>query len=202
VGNYPRGNFDKYPRGNVDADPTNPLSSKSVPRAKGKDSKEKSKTKTDSDSDSKSKAEKTKSKKNAKSKSDDDKRKRPDVTGPIVVGFTSPSGHVVEDLERVREKLNSVGNDYQGRRSAAIHHVTHAIHMLRFGRSDPNPDASLIAVGNSETRTISDLSIRVAQGELQAIAARLQTNAYMHGSAAAAAVERAILALEIALRPV
>lgn len=201
VENYPRGNIGNYPRGNVDRDPSNPLNVKTAARAKSKDGKVNGKTKAGFDADRKATTEKSKRNKGDKGRDGDGKRSRPGVTGPIIFGMPSSSAGVIEDLERVRLQLNSVGFDYQGRRAAAVNHVTHAIHMLRYGRSDPNPDASFVPSGNNETRTVSDLSLRVAQGELRAIAARLRTNAYFHGSAAAAAVDRAVRALEIALKP-
>jgi len=194
VDDYPRGNVGNYPRGNVDVDPLNP---KAVPRAKGKSNADKGKDKTDADAGTKSKS---KGKKGAK-KSDDDP-KHPDVVVPIVLGTWSSSAAAVEDLERVRARLNSISYDYQGRRAAAVNHVTHAIHILRFGRSDPNPDASFVPTGNNEVRSVSDLSLRAAQGELRAIAARLRTHSYLYGHAAAASVDRAVRALDVALRPI
>jgi hypothetical protein len=202
VDNYPRGNTGSYPRGSVDRDPSNPLNTKAASRVKSKDGKDNGKGKPGFDADRKATTEKSKRNKGDKGKNGDDKPARPGVTGPIVIGMPSSSATVIEDLERVRLQLNRVGFDYQGRRAAAVNNVTHAIHLLRYGRNDPNPDASFVSSGNNERRTVSDLSLRVAQGELRAIGARLGTNAYFHGSAAAAAVERAIQALENALKPV
>ena len=226
VGNYPRGNVDRYPSGNVgvaprsnvdrfptggvgttnggnvdvvpSADsgntPVDPTAAKAT-RTKRGDAKEKSKTGSDGETKSKKTAHKKKD-----DKSDDKKKEpRPGVTGPIIFGYSISSNLIVSDLERVRLRLNSIGNDYEGRRTAAVLNVTHAIHMLRYGRSDPNAEMSIVVPRNFETRAVSDNEVRVVLGKLQHVAGLLRSNAYLYGSPALDRVDRAIDALEGAL---
>ena len=175
VGNAPGGNVGDAPKGNVDVIPGEPKPKGSV-------------AKTTSNDGGKS------SKKGRK------RTPRPGVTGPIVVGATIHSGGIVADLEQIRRRLNTIGNDYQGRRATAVIQVTHAIHMLRVGQSDPNAQAAFVPAVVDESQPISDDKMRIARAELERIAGRLRTNAYFHSSAALAAVERAMNAISGAVK--
>jgi len=202
VENYPRGNVDVFPFGNVDQFPSGnvdaaPSSNVGTLPMTPKPSDGKSTSKPAASSSKHRHA-----KENAKTGAEAAEKKdaKPGVTGPIVFGDRAPSHGAIGDLEQVRERLNLVGYDYQGRRAAAVAQVAHAIHMLRFGRSDPNAADSVLAIKSPQGRTLADAEIMAAITELESVAARLRTNAYFNGSAALNAVERALADLRAALK--
>ena len=213
---YPRGNVDRIPQsnagsdtgGNVDtvpsgdagsvpADPTSPKKA-----AKSKKTSAKEKVKPDAASDSKSKKTAAKKKDDKAAEKTAEKKNEPGVTGPWLLGSTAWSGAVIAELERTRDRLNDVGHDYKGRRAAAIMQIAHAIHNLKYGHSDPHAAASVGPIKKSESRWTSDGKLTTAHGELMHVAGRLRTGAYLYGSPALNAVERAIEHVDAALKEV
>jgi hypothetical protein len=74
-------------------------------------------------------------------------------------------------LESIRTTLNTANHDYKGHRAAAVHHVSHAIHLTRHAKPHPNPAEHFqpAKTGNNEPQSVSDAQLQKAITALQAL---------------------------------
>lgn len=110
------------------------------------------------------------------------------------------SATIIKELERVRSQLNKADHDYKGHRAAAVHQVTHAIHLLQHGKHHPNPGQHFTGGHHKEPQAKSDAQLRQAIQELDVIARQLQSTNGQHHAKAIAAVHRAVQDLHQALK--
>ena len=109
---------------------------------------------------------------------------------------------IARELEAVRALLNKANHDYNGHRAAAVHEVTHAIHILEHGKHHPNPGNHFIAAQGRirEPQQVSDVQLQQAILALQTIAVQLHGTNGQHHTQAALVVKKAIYNLHVALK--
>jgi len=106
-----------------------------------------------------------------------------------------------KELKIVRTQLNKADHDYKGHRAAAVHQITHAIHLLQHGQHHPNPGHHFTAgKGHRESQAQSDAQLRHAIQEPNQIAVQLHSSGVPHHAQALMAVKRAIHDLHQALK--
>jgi hypothetical protein len=78
---------------------------------------------------------------------------------------------LVQQLEAIRTTLNMANHDYKGHRAAAVHQVSHAIHLINHGKKNPNPAETFTAGkgGNAENQAVSDKQLQSAITALQGL---------------------------------
>ncbi|MEI7684547.1 MAG: hypothetical protein WCL32_05935 [Planctomycetota bacterium] len=114
---------------------------------------------------------------------------------------TGAASTIHKELEIVRTQLNQADHDYKGHRAAAVHQITHAIHLLQHGQHHPNPSRHFTAgKGHRESQAKSDAQLRHAIQELNQIAVQLHRSNLPHHAQALTAVKRAIHDLHQALK--
>ena len=74
-----------------------------------------------------------------------------------------------QQLEAIRATLNKADHDYQGHRAAAVHEITHAIHILSHGMQHPNPGQHFVAGKNKEPQKVSDAQLKQSLAALQSL---------------------------------
>ena len=109
---------------------------------------------------------------------------------------------IISELQTVRTLLNAANHDYKGHRAAAVHQVTHAMHVLQYGKNHPNPGPHYTPAkgGNREAQAISDAQLRQAMAALQQINVQLANTPGQHHAATIAAINRAIQEINQALK--
>jgi hypothetical protein len=78
---------------------------------------------------------------------------------------------LITQLEAIRTTLNNANHDYDGHRASAVHHISHAIHIIQHAKPHPNPGEHFKAakVGNNEPQAVSDAQLKMAQTALQSL---------------------------------
>ena len=78
---------------------------------------------------------------------------------------------LVTALEAIRTTLNSANHDYKGHRAAAVHQVSHAIHVIKHGKPHPKPAETFQAPkgGNNEPQSVSDAQLQASVTALQGL---------------------------------
>jgi hypothetical protein len=108
----------------------------------------------------------------------------------------SANGQLVQHLESIRATLNQADHDYKDHRAAAVHQITHAIHLLQHGRHHPNPGQHFVGGTHKKPQNVSDAELKRALAALQ----RLTVPAGSHRAQVHAAIQRAIVDLQTALK--
>jgi hypothetical protein len=110
------------------------------------------------------------------------------------------AAHIDKELAAIRNLLNKADHDYKGHRAAAVHQITHAIHLLQHGMHHPNPHQHFTGGTHKLPQAQSDAMLRQAETMLATVAKQLNGTNIAHHQQAHAAVVRAIHDLQLALK--
>ncbi len=104
---------------------------------------------------------------------------------------------LVTALEAVRTTLNMANHDYKGHRAAAVHQVSHAIHVIKHGKPHPKPAETFQAPkgGNNEPQSVSDMQLQASITALQGLTvppSKHQTKVVQHINNAIAELNTAL----------
>jgi hypothetical protein len=104
---------------------------------------------------------------------------------------------LVTNLEAIRTTLNNANHDYDGHRASAVHHVTHAIHIIKHAKPHPNPGEHFKAARPEivEPQAASDAQLKTAQTALQ----NLTVPATKHQAKVQEHITKAVTELQTAL---
>jgi hypothetical protein len=104
---------------------------------------------------------------------------------------TIPNAVYIQQLKTTRALLERANHDYDGYRAKAVHQVTKAIHALE---GTKNKHTAQFKKGGNEPQSVSDMQLRQAVKELQAVQMQLPA-----GSTASQHIGKAIADLNTAL---
>ncbi len=102
--------------------------------------------------------------------------------------------------------LEKADHDYKGHRSAAVHEIMHAVHLLKHHKHHPNPAQHTAHLANPhykkrEAQSFSDMQLNQAMQQLQLIGTQIQSLGNLpHHNHAQKALVKAIQELQTALK--
>ena len=99
-------------------------------------------------------------------------------------------------LEAIRADLNKADHDYKGHRAAAVHEITHAIHLLQHGKVHPKPGQHFVGGKHTEPQNISDGRLKKCIAAIQG----LTVPPGKHQAQVKAALAKAVNDLQAALK--
>ena len=111
-------------------------------------------------------------------------------------GSNPASLQLDQALEAIRADLNKADHDYKGHRAAAVHEITHAIHLLQHGKVHPNPGQHFVGGKHNEPQNISDTRLKECIAAIQG----LTVPPGKHQTQVKAALAKALNDLHVALK--
>jgi hypothetical protein len=111
----------------------------------------------------------------------------------------SANTQAVQELKATRALLHKADHDYKGNRVKAIHEITKAIHALEGTHSRQHPHHPP-AKGGGESQAVSDAQLQKAIQQLQTVQSQLGGGQSSNVTVANAAIGRAIVDLQTALK--
>jgi hypothetical protein len=117
-------------------------------------------------------------------------------TGAKNPGLSSANAQLVQQLTGIRTTLNAADHDYDGHRAAAVHQISHAIHLLHNGKNHPNPSQTFVGGAHTEPQAASDAQLRKSMTALQG----LTVPPGKHQAQVSAAITQAVADLQTALK--